>query len=121
MQIAYWLTRINPRTNMFYTEEEARLHIKSFRKSNIEYWTSRGYSEDEAQRLRHDYQSAASKNGNIVKRQHPEYDSVHIEYWLAKGYSREDAAKKLHERQSTFSLKSCIEKYGKAAGRKIFE
>lgn len=121
MQIAYWLTRINPRTNMCYTEEEARFHIKSFRKSNIEYWTSRGYSEEDAQRLRHEYQSNASKKGNIVKRQHPEYDSVHIEYWLAKGYSYDDAKQKLHERQSTFSLKTCIKKYGKTTGREIFQ
>lgn len=96
MQIAYWLARINPLTNNFYTEDEAQRHIKSFRKSNLEYWTSRGYSEADAVRLRYEYQSAASKQSAIVKKEHPEYDSVHIEYWLAKGYSYEDAKQKLH-------------------------
>ena len=44
-----------------------------------------------------------------------------IEYWLDKGFDLITAKSKVSERQSTFSLKKCIEKYGKTEGNKIFE
>jgi len=55
MQVQHWLVRINPNTGKLYTEEEAILHIKSFRKSNIEYWLRIGYSKEDAEQLRKDY------------------------------------------------------------------
>lgn len=41
---------------------------------------------------------------------------VHINYWTNKGYSTEEAYKKVSERQKTFSLTTCIEKYGEDGG-----
>lgn len=44
--------------------------------------------------------------------------TTQLEYWIKKGYSEEEAKKKLRERQITFSLDTCIEKYGEIEGRK---
>jgi len=48
-------------------------------------------------------------------------DNTQIEYWLKKTNGNLDEAQKLlSQRQSTFSLKSCIEKYGKENGTQIW-
>lgn len=46
--------------------------------------------------------------------------TVRLEYWLNKGYSEEESKKKLIERQRTFTLDSCIEKYGEEKGKEIY-
>ena len=51
----------------------------------------------------------------------PKKHTTKIEYWLAKGFSEEEAKEKLSNRQRTFSLDSCIEKYGEEEGTKVFE
>lgn len=43
-----------------------------------------------------------------------------IDYYINKGYSKEEAILKLKERQTTFSLKKCIEKYGKNKGLEVW-
>lgn len=55
------------------------------------------------------------------KRQQNGNNSLTVEYYINKGYSIEDAKRLLKERQTTFSLKTCIEKYGKDEGQKIFD
>lgn len=120
-QIQFWLRKINPATNLLYTEEEAKQHIRSFRKTNIEYWLNKGYSQDEAKLQLVNFQKTSAKYAQIVLKEHPEYQSIHIEYWLKKGYSYDEAVKKLSERQTTFSLQKCIERYGKDKGQKIFD
>jgi hypothetical protein len=47
----------------------------------------------------------------------PQNQHTNIEFYLAQGLSIDDAKAALSERQSTFSLKSCIEKYGEEAGK----
>ncbi len=93
-----------------------------FRKRTMwckEYWTSRGYSEDEAQEKISQYQKEMSNrnlNKPIVERKKT-YARCK-EYWVEKGYSEEDAKKKISELQSTFNLNKCIDKYGKEEGYK---
>lgn len=41
-----------------------------------------------------------------------------IAYWTSRGFTEEEAKEKVHERQITFSLDTCIEKYGKAEGKR---
>lgn len=41
-----------------------------------------------------------------------------IGYWIKKGYSEPEAKRKVSESQATFTLKKCIEKYGKEKGFK---
>lgn len=118
MQIGFWLTRINPKTEKIYTEEEAREHIKSFRKSNVQYWTTRGYSESEAKVKVSEYQKENSRRGHKVLAADPSLRLTRIEYWLKKGYTEEEAKKKLSERQRTFTKEKCIEKYGEVEGLK---
>lgn len=45
---------------------------------------------------------------------------LRIDYYTSRGYSEEEAKKMLSERQCTFSLDTCIEKYGEEEGTKIF-
>ena len=120
MQVGFWLNKINPKTNKFYTVDEATYHIKTFRKTNIEYWTSRGYSEKDAKENIQNFQKIAGKRGLEERKKHPEYDPVHIEYWLNNGYSLDDAKIQLSKRQATFSREICISKYGNKKGTTIF-
>ena len=39
-----------------------------------------------------------------------------IAYWINRGLTEEEAMAKVHERQQTFSVESCIEKYGEEKG-----
>ena len=120
MQIMFWINKINPKTQQFYTEEEAKYHIRSFRKCNIEYWIERGYSIDDAKQKINDFQCKASQASIKERSNHPEWNSTHIEYWLAKGFNETEAICKLKERQRTFTLEKCIAKYGLMEGTKIF-
>lgn len=47
--------------------------------------------------------------------------SNQINYWTKRGYSIEDSKHQISKRQSTFSLRMCIDKYGKKDGIKIFQ
>lgn len=68
-----------------------------------EYYEKRGISENN----RIDFINRALKNRKF---------ETTLQYWIEKGYTEFEAQKKLKERQTTFSLKKCIEKYGKEKG-----
>lgn len=94
-------------------------------KLKMEYWLEKGHSEEYARQ-----QVSLLQSGNSKKRYAKEYDDISeykaqfnttMEYWLAKGYNEEEAVLKLKERQQTFSLEKCIERYGEAEGRKVFD
>lgn len=81
--------KINPNTNLLYTENELKLLF------NTRYgW-----------RLNTIYTLKDRLTNNCC-----------IEYWLNKGFSIDDAEQKLSDRQKTFSLETCIAKYGDKLG-----
>jgi len=109
----------------------------------IKFWTDRGFSVDDAKyqiSIRRPYNknywvhkygvgigdekyyefitngSLGKKHGNTRRIKNHRC----VEYWVERGYSTEDAKKIISDKQSTFSLDSCIKKYGEDVGRKIF-
>ena len=57
----------------------------------------------------------------IIKIDPAKRSNTTIEYWLQKGFTIEESKDVLKDRQSTFSLKSCIEKYGDVDGLRLFK
>jgi hypothetical protein len=105
--------------------------IKEIRQEKIEqaknnfqnvpsYWTSRGYSEQEAVEKTQKIQSnRASRAGAKIKANF-ELNHRKIEYWINKGFSIEEAKKKLSASQ-TRSKKYFLEKYGDSLGERKFQ
>lgn len=97
-----------------YTEEQIKLTCLS--PSNIEFWTGKGYSEEDAKLLISKNQSNAAKFVDCEKRLLPS----NVEYWINKGYSESESKKLVKKSQTTFSKEICIEKYGLEKGIEIF-
>lgn len=121
-QWQFWIDRkrINPNTGKVFTKNEAKIHVSSFRKSSIHYWTKRGFSPEEAEKQRTDYQISASKRSAEDRKGKTDVCTNQIGYWLKQGFTEEEAKLKVTERQSTFSLSKCIERHGINKGTKIF-
>lgn len=98
-----------------YTEEEIKKICLTM--ANMEFWTDRGYSEEEAVEKVRSHQSNAAKYVDFEKRILP----TNKEYWITRGYSEEDSIKMVSERQKTFSKEKCIGKYGKELGIEIWK
>ena len=120
MKIENWLSKINPVTRQNYSREEAEFKIKSFRKLNKEYWTSRGYTDEDAIYEVSKYQKENSKIFIQKMIDNPsDYTSrvpTQIGYYLKKGYSDEESKQMLKKRQSKTTLESFIERYGEYDG-----
>jgi len=90
----------------------------------VEFWLKRGHTEDEAKKKIEDIFNDIHQKTWYKRRNNPElYQDVNttqIGYWMKKGLSEDDAKEKIKERQRTFTLKSCIDKYGDDEGLKIF-
>jgi hypothetical protein len=120
----FWLERINPATNTYYTIKEADFERNSRRPIRKEYWINKGYSENQSIKLAEEtknsnnkkgaYKSASSNVRNITSKRRSEY-------FIARGYSKEEARKLVSESQKHFSKKICIEKYGEEKGLKIWQ
>jgi hypothetical protein len=113
-------------------EERVKSH-KSLRESDplwdkkrcvtcVEFWTNKGYSEEDAK-----IQSSKATDNFIYKssqkiKNNPElYASkfpTKIEYYTKRGFTEEEGRKKISEIQNRFSLDKCIEKHGKEDGKK---
>jgi len=95
---------------------------KFFRKKSrfcLEYWTDRGYSEDEAKKQ---ISALQSKFGNMQDLEHIKERSYRCkEYWMTRsGMTEDEAVKKVSELQANFSKEKCIEKYGKENGIEVW-
>lgn len=120
----FWLERINPATNTYYTLEEADFERNSRRPIRKEYWIKKGYSESDSMKLAEETKNSNNKKGakrsassnvrNITSKRRPEY-------FIARGYSKEDAKKLVSESQKYFSKEICIEKYGEEQGLKTWQ
>lgn len=123
--IEFWTNRINPKTGLNYTYEEAEYERNSRICVKKEYWMKQGYSEDESIQLAIDAKRANDKKGgNAVKQLSIEEHKISSprckEYWMVRGHSEEEANNLVSNSQATFSLKKCIEKYGKTEGTEIW-
>jgi hypothetical protein len=121
-QWQFWVTRkrINPDTGIVFTEEEAKRHVSSFRKSSKYFWIKKGYTEDEAIKKVLEHQQILSQKSKSKNTGRKDWRNNQVGYWVKKGLTTQDAINKVKERQSTFSLKKCIEKYGELEGLKVF-
>ena len=93
-------------------------------KSNITYWTCRGYTEEIAKEKVSSLQKFLSNKLAKKRKENPQmYDGIltnQIKYWTNKGYSIEESKQLVKERQTTFSKEICIQKYGIEKGIDIF-
>lgn len=120
----YWLKKINPVTNQYYTITEADYERNSRRPIRKEYWIKRGYNESDAVRKSKEtkfsnnqkgaVQSANSKVRRISSKRC-------IEFYTTRGYSNAEACLLVSEGQRYFSKKICIEKFGKEKGLKVWQ
>lgn len=115
----FWITKINPATNQFYTIEEADFERNSRRPIRKEYWIIRGYCEEEAITLAKNVKDDNNKKGaatdrGILKRVGSQ---MCVEHWIVKGYSEEEAKEIISKIDTSFSLEKCIRKYGEEKGK----
>ena len=119
----FWLKKINPNTNTFYSIEEADFERNSRRPIRKEYWMKKGYNEEDAAKLAIDIKinnnkKGASSQNSAIRRV---TSKRCIEYYLARGFSQEESNQMLAEHQTFFSKQICIDKYGFDEGMKIWQ
>ena len=119
----FWLSKINPRTGIFFNEEEAQYEANKRRPIRMEYWLEKGYDEETSKELAYKTKIKNNKKGSEVskfrdKKIHRYFSKRCVEYWLLKGYDVRNAIEKIAKEQSTFSMKKCIETYGPIDGYK---
>jgi hypothetical protein len=87
---------------------------------NINYWLSRGWTNDEAIEKIHETQKIRSNvfKDKMSKLKDTDYNkwcekqNTKKEFYLKKGMNNEEASLALSKRQKTFSIDICLEKYG---------
>lgn len=94
-------------------------------RNSLEFWTSRGYSEEEAlikkKEVMVEIHEKTFKKLLMNPEKYLDKHPTRIEYYLKRGYSENEAKIKLSERQRTFSKEICIKKHGEELGLKIFQ
>ena len=124
------IKRLSPFTKEFwinkgYSEQDAIFKSHSCRPIFKEFWINKGYSEQDAIIKALEAKENNNKTGakSSSKRNIKDIRNVSprcIEYWLRKTNGDIIQAKKLlKQSQTTFSIETCIEKYGEDAGYKI--
>lgn len=93
------------------------LHCKSDKCISIEFWTDRGWTEEEAIIKVSERQKVNSSKVNPSNR----CSNTQLKWWLKKGYTEEEAKTEISERQKTFTKEKCIEKYGREKGEIIYK
>ena len=105
-------------------QEKDPLYGKSMSYHCKEFWTKKGFSEEEST------QKAAEVCANNRKKFREKLDTGEIEkgwnnctveYYLKKGMTMVEAKAAVTERQKTFTLEKCIINHGEENGRKIWE
>lgn len=115
----FWLNRVNPSTNTFYTVEEADYERNVRRPIRKEFWIAKGYSEEDAIQKALNCKHNNNNNGiRAPKDKIKSYDKKTVSYWVLRGCSEDEAKEIISNNQRTFSLSICIEKYGEEEGRR---
>lgn len=117
----FWMQKINSKTGINYTESEADWMRNSKRPIRKEYWMTKGHNEAEAEKLAAETKKTNNQRGseksqllsNDIRRSH---SSTSMDYWILRGHSPEEANALVSKRQATFSLETCIAKYGPEEG-----
>lgn len=116
--IEFWEQKINPKTNLMYTKDEADYKRNSIRPIRKEYWIKKGYSLIEAEYKAKEVKEKNNNNKILVDSEIKKYVSKRCkEYWIVRGYSEEETKEQISKIQTTFSLDICIEKYGEELGK----
>ena len=123
--IEFWLSKINPNTNNYYTKTEADYKRNSQRPIRKEYWIEQGYSEEESINLALQQKDSNNKSGSLSSSSKDKdyYKSVSPrckEYYMLRGFTEEESIKEVSKVQATFSLDICIEKHGFELGRQVW-
>jgi len=123
--IIFWTKKINPKTNLNYTTDEAEQERNSRRPIRKEYWIAKGYNEVDAielakaQKLKNNIAGAAgSKNRSPSRLRAHSHRTA--DYWMLRGFSEDDAIAKVSAAQKLFSIDTCISKYGEIEGKKVW-
>lgn len=120
MTTRHWMSRINETTGQPYTEEEADFRVKSQRKTNPEYWLSRGHSKEFALEQVSKFQSEMgllfSKKNSSNPSKYRARTWTQIEYWIHRGFSESEAIYIISNKQNIGSLESFIGRYGSVLG-----
>lgn len=121
-QWQYWVQsgRINDITGKPYTEEDAKIHVSSFRKNSKYYWMKRGFSEEESLEKVSKYQKELSDKSYAKHRGSKDRTATQVGYWVKKGYTEEQSIEIIRENQKTFTIEKCIQKYGEEEGIKRY-
>jgi hypothetical protein len=123
-----------------YNKDRQYKSIKTFNKEirdlfynntilNIEYWKTRGWTQEEAVFKIKEEQKRRSFFSAEKMRQLKNHDpykwksliNTNIEFYIEKGFTKEEAEVKRKERQRTFSKDICIKKFGKKKGTDIWK
>lgn len=125
------IKKVSPFTEEFWinkgfnNKDEIKIKINSQRKNNINYWINKGFDEIESKIKVSEYQKENSqksiKNWQCKKGtyEYRKKQVTNVEYYIDKGFSIEESKKLLKERQTTFTLETCITKYGEIEGKEI--
>ncbi len=121
----FWLVKINPETNTFYTEEEADFERNSRRPIYKEYWMKKGHSEEDAvdiaSKTKYDNVKAGveifiNMNPSIRKAK----SHFCVEYWERLGLTKEDRDNHMLD-HPLFTLDYCKERYGDEEGYRVWK
>jgi hypothetical protein len=89
-----------------------------------EFWTVKGHSLEEADRLAYNETQKNRDKLKVILIEDPKYLSGKswnsYQYWIKRGYSDEESRSIVSKKQSTFSKEKCIEKYGEEEGLRVW-
>lgn len=102
------------------TAERILADIKSQRQKGLPntsvYWTSRGYTKEEARAKILEIQQTRNAKGTAIMRGSSDYTPRSVQFWLRKGYSESEARTKVAEFQTRNGLEWYIDRYGEEEG-----
>lgn len=111
---------IEKRPNTFF-----ELDGFSDKSNQLEFWTWRGWTPEEAAVKRKRNQSKGGVGHSKKRKEDPEKyykcNPQRKEYWITRGFTEEDAVIKVKDRQSTFTLEKLLMKHGYPVGLTIWK
>jgi hypothetical protein len=105
-----------------YSEEEARYQIAIRRPTNILYYINKGLSPEEAKIALNEFSKRGPKKWveSTTIEERKKSRSTCVEYYLEMGFSLEEAKIARSKRQETFSLETCVLKFGEVEGTRVW-